>query len=70
VIDEKFWAYLHDRVGRCGHCGGAKCPDRRKWSVLPDRIATDLVVEAAKAAAEEEAESVADESAEQPGGAQ
>ena len=41
IIDE-----LHERTGYCGHCGTRKCPERKLWSNLPEKMKTDDVLAA------------------------
>lgn len=46
-MDEKrFWNYLHEKLGRCGHCGNKKCEGRKAHSILPDKIPVGDVVAA------------------------
>ena len=51
LIDpEKFWAALHESVGRCGHCGNRICEGQKDHSILPDRLKTEDVVAAMRRA--------------------
>lgn len=50
IDSEKFWAALHESVGRCGHCGNRVCDGRKAHSILPDRLRTEDVVAAMKRA--------------------
>lgn len=48
--DDRFWAALHELVGRCGHCGKRKCSFRASWSILPPAIPVEDLNEAIKKA--------------------
>jgi len=47
MIDEKkFLDYLHEKAGKCNHCGSFECPERKIHSILPGMIRIDLVLDA------------------------
>jgi len=46
VDEKKFLDYLHEKAGKCNHCGSFECPERKSHSILPGMIRIDLVLDA------------------------
>lgn len=49
-VGQKLLDELHERAGYCAHCGAQKCAGKKQWSKLPDKLKTDDVLAAIKAA--------------------
>lgn len=45
-LKERIVSRLHERVGRCGHCGKRHCAGRSSNSVLPLEFDSDDVMQA------------------------
>ena len=41
---------LQEQFGVCGHCGKRKCPGRKSWSRLPDKLLTEDLLDILNAA--------------------